>query len=173
MPRFESTSASQADVPAPRSRIWAVVASPDRLAQLTPLIQRITAAGDLWCWQLKSVSAMGMQVAPSFTEHMAFEDERRITFEHRPPAGRSERAGAKGVYTLADMPDGGTHLSVEITVHVELPLPAISRRAVERAMGSMMARTGEKFAENLFAYVGIAGGPAAARTAATKGAGAE
>jgi carbon monoxide dehydrogenase subunit G len=166
MARFESTSVSEADVPAPREKIWAVVTSPDCLAQLTPLIKRITADGDRWCWQLKSISALGMHVEPSFTEYMSFEEGRRITFEHRPPPGNTERAGAKGTYTLADRLDGGTHLAVDITLHVELPLPAVSRRLVERVMESMMARTGDRFAGNLYARLGIVGGSVPTRVRA-------
>ncbi len=157
--RFESTNVSEADVPAPREKIWAVVTSPERLAQLTPVIEHIAANGDLWCWQLKNISALGARVAPSFTEYMSFEEGRRLAYEHRPQPGKTERAGAKGTYTLADLPDGGTHLSVDLTLHVEMPLPAVSRRAVERVMLTMMARTGEKFAENLYAYLGVAGRP--------------
>ncbi len=166
MATFESTNVSEADVPAPREKIWAVVTSPELLARLTPLIKRITASGDLWCWQLKNISALGARVAPSFTEHMSFEDGHRLTYEHRPPSGNSERAGAKGTYTLADLPDGGTHLSVDLTLHVELPLPAVSRRAVEQVMATMMTRTGERFADNLYAYLGVAGGPALRRVRA-------
>ncbi len=150
---------SEADVPAPREKIWAVVTSPERLAELTPLIERITADGDLWTWQLRSISALGARVSPYFTEQMSLDDGHRLTYEHRPPAGRSERAGATGTYTLADLPDGGTHLSVDLTLHVDLPLPAISRPAVERVMSTMMARTGQRFAENLYAYLGVAGTP--------------
>jgi carbon monoxide dehydrogenase subunit G len=159
MATFESTNVSEADVPAPREKIWAVVTSPERLAQLTPVIARITADGDLWCWQLKSISALGARVAPSFTEHMSFEDGCRLTYEHRPPPGKAERAGARGTYTLADLPDGGTHLAVDLTLCVEMPLPAISRPAVERVMSTMMARTGEKFAENLYSHLGVVGSP--------------
>ncbi|MGH9058426.1 MAG: SRPBCC family protein, partial [Acidimicrobiales bacterium] len=130
MATFQATNVSEADVPAPREKIWAVVTSPERLAQLTPLIRRITADGDLWCWQLRTISVLGTQVAPSFSEHMSFDDGHTLTFEHRPPRGKTERAGAEGTYTLADLPDGGTHLSVDLTLQVELPLPAISRRAV-------------------------------------------
>jgi carbon monoxide dehydrogenase subunit G len=157
MARFEATNVSEADVPAPREQIWAVVTSPDRLAELTPLIERITADGDLWCWQLRTISALGARVAPSFTERMSFEEGRRLTYRHHPPGGTNERAGARGTYTLADLPDGGTHLSVDLTLHVELPLPAISRRAVQRVMSLMMARTGQTFAETLYAYLGVAG----------------
>jgi carbon monoxide dehydrogenase subunit G len=160
MAKFQSTNVSEADVPAPREKIWEVVTSPERLAQLTPVIDRITANGDLWCWQLKNLDLLGVRVAPSFSERMLFEEERRLTYEHRPPPGKTERAGATGTYTLDDLPDGGTHLSVDLTLHVELPLPAASRRAVERIMSTMMARTGEKFADNLYAYLGVANRPA-------------
>ncbi len=167
MATFESTNVSEADVPAPREKIWEVVTSPDRLAQLTPLIERITANGDLWCWQLKSISTLGARVAPSFTEHMSFEEGRRLTYEHRPQPGKTERAGAKGTYTLADLPDGGTHLSVHLTLYVDLPLPAVSRRTVEQVMSRMMARTGERFAENLYTYLGLPGRPAPKQVRAT------
>lgn len=155
MARFEARNVSEADVAASRDEIWALVTSPESLAQLTPLIEHINAEGDQWCWQLKSISALGVHVKPSFTEHMSFEEERRITFEHRPPPGKPERAGAAGVYALDDGPEGGTHLAVDITLHVELPLPAVSRRAVERVMVSTMARTGERFAANLYARLGV------------------
>jgi carbon monoxide dehydrogenase subunit G len=155
MARFESRNVSTASVAAPRADIWAIVTSPDALAELTPLIDRISADGDRWCWQLKRISALGVHVEPSFTELMTFDDGQRMTFEHQPPPGKSEVAGAHGVYELADRTDGGTDLSVDITIHVELPLPSISRRAVQRVMASMMARTGDKFAENLYARLGI------------------
>ncbi len=162
MARFEATNVSEADVPAPRDKIWAVISSPERLAALTPLIEGITATGDTWCWQLRSISALGVRVAPSFTEQMSMEEGHRLSFEHRPPRGATEWAGAKGTYVLVDLPDGGTHLSVDLTLYVELPLPALSRRAVQRVMSTMMIRTGEKFADNLYADLGIAGRPAPA-----------
>jgi carbon monoxide dehydrogenase subunit G len=168
MARFEARNVSRADVAASRDAIWVLVTSPDSLAQLTPLIEHITAEGDQWCWQLKSMSALGVCVRPSFTEHMSFEEGRRITFEHRPPPGKPERAGAAGVYALDDGPDGRTHLTVDITLHVELPLPAVSRRAVERVMASMMARTGERFADNLYARLGIVAPRVSTRTRASR-----
>jgi len=159
MARFESRNISGADVPAPREAIWEAVTSPACLTELTPLIERIDSLGDLWTWQLKSVSALGVHAEPSFTEQMTFDEGRTMTFQHRPPAGKAERAGAVGTYTLADVPDGVTHLEVDLTLHVELPLPSLSRRAVERVMATMMARTGEQFAANLYAHLGIAKAP--------------
>src|SRR5690242_17715745 len=100
MAGFESKNVSRADVAATREQIWALVSSPASLAQLTPLIKGITADGNHWCWQLMSISVLGVHVEPSFTEYMSFEEGRRIAFEHRPPPGKVERAGAKGVYLL-------------------------------------------------------------------------
>ncbi len=160
---FVHRNLSTADVPAPREEIWAAVSDPAALAQLTPLVSGITPDGDVWCWQLRAVSILGARVEPSFTEHMSFEDGHKITFEHRPPPGRSERGGADGVYLLEDGPGGGTHLTIDITLHVELPLPSLAHRAVERVMASMMARTGDRFAANLYARLGL---PADQATAA-------
>ena len=53
--------------------LWAVLSSPSRLAELTPLVSAITADGDRWCWQLRSISALGVTVAPSFVEQMGFD----------------------------------------------------------------------------------------------------
>ena len=167
MARFESRNVSEADVAAPREQIWAAVSSPACLARLTPLINAIAADGDLWCWSLKSISALGMNVTLSFTELMSFEQGRQIRFEHRPADETVELGGAEGTYTLADRAEGGTHLSIDITLHVDLPLPAISRRAVERVMASTMARTGKMFAANLDAHLGI--GPTTVAMAAGAG----
>lgn len=156
MTTFTASNRSQANVPAPRTAIWALVTSPDALAELTPLIDHISPHGEHWCWSLKEVAALGVRVAPSFTERMSFIEGTQITFTHDPPAGSTERAGATGIYTLEDDGTGGTNLVVDLTVHVDLPLPKLSRRAVEAVMTKTMTRTGEKFASNLYARLGIA-----------------
>lgn len=142
-------------MPADPAAIWKVLSSPDRLAQLTPLIKAITAKGPIWCWQLNGISALGVTVAPSFTERMTFTEGERIEFRHDPPTGADERAGAEGVYRLSDGGEGLTHLAVDITIEVELPLPAVSRRAVQRVMATSMERTGDRFAQNLYRHLGI------------------
>ena len=153
--RFEARNISNADVPAGRSDIWQLLRSPESLAEMTPLLAGISVSGDHWCWKLSGISALGVEIAPSFTEHMDFEPEEEIRFSHDPPAGAPERAGANGVYTLADNDDGSTHLSIDITLHVELPLPRVSRNAVERVMSSTMVRTGDVFANRLYARLDI------------------
>lgn len=151
---FSSRNVSRADVPAARSRIWDVLTSPLLLAQMTPLLDHIEVDGDHWCWKLSGVRALGVEVAPSFTEHMTFEPESRITFRHDPPGG-AERAGADGVYLLEDNDDGSTHLCIDITLSVDLPLPRASRRAVQRVMSSMMHRTGDVFGNRLYRHLGV------------------
>ncbi len=154
VPCFEARNISVADVPASRSAIWEVLRSPDLLAEMTPLIDSISVDGDHWCWKLGGISALGVEVAPAFTEKMTFTPEREIRFEHD-PVGGPERAGAAGVYTLSDNDDGSTHLEIDITLHVELPLPKLSRRAVQRIMQASMERTGDAFARRLYAHLGV------------------
>lgn len=155
MATFSSHNRSTAEVPASRQQIWAVLRDPDALAELTPLVERITVDGDRWTWQLHGVSALGVQVSPAFTERMIFTEGERIEFHHDPPAGADERAGAEGTYVLADAGEGRTHLAIDITIEVDLPLPRLSAKAVERVMATTMARTGDRFARNLYRRLGI------------------
>lgn len=154
MTRFEASDESTMVVAAPRRDIWAVLTDPTVLAELTPLLRRIDADGDRWRWHMAGISALGAEVAPSFTEEMRFTDGERIAFRHAPPAGSRERSGADGVYVLADA-EGGTQLAVDITIHVDLPLPSMSRAAVQRVMSQTMRRTGERFHDNLLAHLGV------------------
>lgn len=155
MATFTNRNRSVADVPAARSAIWAVLTDPDRLAGLTPLVKAITVDGDRWCWKMSGISALGVEVAPSFTERMTFEPQERIEFRHEPPPGATERAGADGTYTLQALGDDATRLAIDITISVELPLPRAARRAVERVMATTMDRTGAQFAENLYRELGL------------------
>lgn len=155
MTRFEATNRSREVVAAERERIWQVLTDPQLLAELAPLVADISAQGDRWCWQLAGISAMGVSVAPSFTERMDFTPQERIEFTHAPPPdGPPERAGADGVYELADA-EGGTLLSIELTIHVDLPLPRMARGGVERVMAASMERTGDAFARNLLDHLGV------------------
>lgn len=152
---FQTRNVSSGDMPVARSAVWEVLTDPRCLTEMTPLLAGISVDGDRWCWQLSGIKALGVEVAPSFTEHMVFEEPARITFRHTPPAGQVERAGADGVYQLTEAGPDRTHLSIDITLHVDLPLPAMSRRAVERVMASSMARTGDVFAERLYRRLGV------------------
>lgn len=153
--RFEARNVSTAEVPAPLDDIWDILRSPDTLAELTPLLDGITVSGAHWCWQLGGFSALGVDIAPSFTERMEFEEHESIRFTHDPPSGANERAGADGDYTLTALGADRTRLDIDITLHVELPLPRASRRAVERIMSSTMVRTGNVFADRLYQRLGV------------------
>ena len=155
MATFSSRNQSTAVVPAKREAIWAVLSDPTALAGLTPLVKKITADGDLWCWQLGGISALGVSVSPSFTERMTFTEPERIDFEPDPPFGPDQRAGAEGTYELSDAPDGATKLAIDITIRAELPLPRVARRPVEKVMASTMAKTGDRFARNLYKKLGL------------------
>lgn len=155
MTRFQNRNRSEADLPVERQRIWEVLTDPGCLASLTPLIRDITADGDTWCWQLSGISALGVSVAPSFTERMVFTPVERIEYHHEPPAGTTEKAGAEGVYTLSELDGDRTRLFIDLTMWVDLPLPKLSRRAVERVMAESMQRAGDRFAENLYRHLDI------------------
>lgn len=150
MTAFSSRNQSTANVPASQEAIWAVLSDPDALARLTPLVRGITAEGDLWCWQLSGISALGISVEPAFTERMTFTDGSCIRFRPDPPFGDQQRAGATGRYELSERDGGVTHLAIDITIDVDLPLPKLSAKAVERVMATAMARTGDRFARNLY-----------------------
>lgn len=155
MTRFSVRNRSVADIPARRIQIWDLISSPERLARLTPLVRTIRADGEQWCWQLTTISAFGVRVAPSFVELMRFDDQRTISFS--PAAGGDGRAGAEGDYRLSDNADGTTRLAIDLTMSVELPLPGFLRGGVERLMASMMRKTGARFAQNVYRELGIDG----------------
>lgn len=154
MTTFTANNTSTAVVRAPRGEIWAILTDPDKLAELTPLVRSIDADGDTWVWSLAGIKGLGMEVAPTFTEQMDFTPEERIDYAHTPPQGSNEWAGADGWYRLEDHPTGTT-VSISITLHVDLPLPRLSTRAVEGVMNQAMVRTGDAFARNLDRELGV------------------
>jgi carbon monoxide dehydrogenase subunit G len=167
MTTFSSQNTSVAEVPASREAIWSVLRDAQALADVTPLVRAIDVDGDRWTWHLRGISALGLSVTPSFTELMTFDEPREIRFAHRPPDGRAERAGANGVYTLTELDRHRTRVAIDITLCVELPLPRLSRRAVEAVMATTMQRTGDRFSANLYRRLHI--DPQGLATSATAG----
>ena len=150
---FEANVASTADISAQRADVWQALTDPVLLPKLTPLLSSIDVDGDKWRWHMMKIAALGVSVVPVFTETMAFQDQSRIDYDHTPPPGKRERAGALGVYELGDV-DGGTRLDISLTLRVDLPLPKASAPAVQRIMRRTMERTGAKFAQNLLTHLG-------------------
>lgn len=161
MTRFGTRVESDDLVGAPREDIFGVLQDPSLLAQLTPLVSDISVVdNDHWRWQLIGISALGTRFHPCFTVEMRFREFDRIDFTHDPLDGE-EPAGAEGVYELEAVapddafPDGATRVAIVLDVHVDLPLPSMSRRAVESVMKRTMNRTGDRFAGNLRRHLGI------------------
>jgi len=141
-------------VPADRARIWAALTDPQLLPQLTPLLVRIEADGDLWRWHMMRISALGVGVNPVFTEQMRFQPMDRIDYRHAPPPGSQEYAGVEGSYQLTEVP-AGTRLYAEMTMCIELPLPRAAAPAVQAVMRTTMARTRDRFSANLLRHLGL------------------
>ena len=151
---FSARNISASTVPVTADRIWAQISDPVSLTALTPLVRSIVVQGELWRWQLSGIEALGISVAPEFTERMELIEPRLIRFSHQPSVDEHERAGADGTYELTPQGDG-TRLKVDIALKVELPLPRLSAGAVERVMKASMQRTGKRFAFNLYHRLGL------------------
>ena len=122
---------------------------------MTPLVDSIEPSGSHWLWTLQGVGALGLNLDAAFTERMEFDDERQIRFSHDPPNDKREMAGLEGVYDLAPAGEQATSLKVDLTLSVELPLPGLSKRAVESMLELMMRTTGQMFAANLYERLGL------------------
>ena len=142
-------------VPVRSDEIWQLITDPGALADLTPLVRSIEATGSQWEWALNGIEALGLEVEAVFTERMEFIDQRQIIFTHDPPTGSRERAGVEGVYDLTSNGREATDLQVDLTLLVDLPLPGLSRHAVERILLSTMRATGQHFASNLYKRLGL------------------
>ena len=141
---------------ATRGQVWAVLNDPDLVARLTPLVRSITDDGeDHWRWQLGGIDVLGSSLSPSFTVAMDFDPQQRIDITPAPPPGRPERAAVTGWYVLAEPPRGrrGVHLSTSLEIAVDLPLPRLSRFAVEASMQRVVDGMGAVFAKNLLAHL--------------------
>ena len=153
MRSFSATTESEAVVAAPAADIWAVLTDPVLLPELTPLLTRIDADGDIWTWHMMQIKALGVGISPKFTERMLFDDGHRIDYSHAPAEGVHERTGAHGWYQLDEV-EQGTQLSISLTLSVELPLPRTAGPAVRRVMKTTITRTGERFSSNLLKHLG-------------------
>jgi len=151
MTRFSARDQSTEVVQADQSALWKALTDPDLLPRLTPYLHSIDADGNCWRWNMARIPVLGVSVAPSFTERMTFDEPRRIEFTHDPEQGQ-EKAGVEGTYELEEV-EGGTRLSIDIDICVDLPLPGMARGAVERAMGGVIAAMGRRFAANLLRHL--------------------
>ena len=146
MTQFSAAKVSTATVPWPRTPVWDVLADAGQVARLTPMVRSIQDQGQTWLWKLAPIEVMGHSIGLSFTERMEFTPRERIQFTHEPSA--TERAGVGGTYALDDN-GRGTRLTIDLSVHVELPFPRLARPAVHASMQAVLAAMGAGFAHNL------------------------
>lgn len=152
---FSARTISATTVPVASDQIWAILTDPTALADLTPLVRSIEASGSEWLWTLNGIEALGVKLEAAFTESMQFTEGRQIVFAHDPPPGTKERAAVDGIYDLAPVDSESTDLKVDLTLSVELPLPRLSRHAVDRVISTTMRATGQQFASNLYERLGL------------------
>lgn len=152
---FSARTISASTVPVSSDQIWDVLTDPTTLAELTPLVRSIEASGSQWLWTLKGIEALGTKIEAAFTETMTFTDQRQIIFAHDPPPGKREHAAVDGTYNLTDAGPDATDLEIDLKLSVDLPLPRLSRFAVEKVIQSTMRLTGEHFATNLYERLGL------------------
>ena len=152
---FSARTISQSTLPVASTQIWEILTNPATLAELTPLVPSIEASGSEWLWTLNGIEALGIKLEATFTENMQFTEERQIVFTHNPPRGTKERAAVDGIYDVTLLGPKSTDLKVDLTLSVELPLPRLSRHAVEPIILTTMRTTGQHFATNLYERLGL------------------
>jgi len=152
---FSARNISMSTVPVDSDEIWRILTDPATLAALTPLVRSIEATGSKWQWTLNGIEGLGLSVEAVFTERMEFTEQQQIVFSHDPPEGERERAAVEGVYDLTPAGETTTHLKVDLELLVDLPLPRLSRHAVEPVILSTMRLTGQRFASNLYGHLGL------------------
>jgi carbon monoxide dehydrogenase subunit G len=151
MTEFTVRNRSSAAVDAPREDIWAALTDPGLLPRLTPYLREIEVDGDRWRWHLSRIPVLGIAVAPSFTEVMAFDHRSSIAFEHD-PAREDERAAVSGRYRLQEA-SSGTDLAIDLAISVDLPFPSLARPVVHTAMRSVVGAMGRRFSTNLVRHL--------------------
>lgn len=149
MTRFSAEVEDVGLVEAPRELVWAVLTDPDRLARMVSQVERIEVLDGHWRWHMRGFAALGVDVRPTFTVRMHLEQEELLRFTHDELPGERDIMGVDGEYRLRDASGGGTCVQITSVVHVELPLPRMVAKGVEKVMLLEMWRTGRGFAESL------------------------
>ncbi len=153
MTRFSASNQSAATLKSPRETIWKALTDPSLLPELTPYLHRIDVDGDRWTWNVTKVPILGKNIGSTFTEVMSFDEPTRIRFTHDKEKP-DEQTEVQGEYHLEDRSDGGTRVSIDIEVAVDLPFPKAMRRPVEGAIRTVMGGMGRVFARNLLKHLG-------------------
>lgn len=151
MTRFKARNESEAILKATPEQVWSILTDPGLLVRFTPNLRHIDVNGDRWTWHLMRIPVLSAAIEPSFTEVMTFEKPTRISFAHD-QTQTGERAGVDGDYRLEPI-TGGTHVSIDLSIWIDLPLPRLARPAVERVMHGVVAGMGYRFSQNFRKHV--------------------
>lgn len=154
MPPFAVSRVSTADVDASMDDVFSILEQPAKVAELTPYLDSIVDQGDgTWVWRMGGIKAPIGLLHPEFTERMTIERPTLLEFRHEPPAGRSEMAGADGIYRLMPRADGlpGCTLHIDLKVTTYLPLPPLSKPLVKSTMNMVIDQMGKGFSRNIIA----------------------
>ncbi len=152
MTRFSAQNQSSAVLKSSRKQVWDALTDPVLLPELTPYLHRIDVDGERWTWHVAKVPLLGRSIGTCFTEMMTFEEPHYIGYKHD-PARTEEQSAVEGDYHLEEVP-GGTRVSIDLGVSVELPFARVMRPAVEGGMRAVMALMGRRFAHNLLRHLG-------------------
>ncbi len=155
MATFRARDRSSAVLRSGRSEVWAALTDADLIARITPYVTSIDVDGDRWTWRMVTLPVLSLSVAPHFTEVMELHPEERIDFSHDPTRSE-EMTAVEGSYLLADHPDGGTEVTIDLEIATRLPLPGLTRPAVERVMAGVVKHMGTVFSRNLLEHLGEA-----------------
>lgn len=151
MNRFAQGIVSTDRINVQPERVHEIMADPDLLAKLTPLVQKITTDGDRWRWQLVGINALGLSIAPAFLSVMDIGEE-CITF--RPDPHASEMATASGELSVTADGPAHTSLAIDLVATIDLPVPKMMGAAVRRVMFETMKVGGARFADHLLRHLG-------------------
>ena len=152
MNRFRARNTSEATLRSSPEQVWDVLTDPVLLPRLTPYLKSIDVEGERWIWHLTRIPVMSATIMPTFTEVMTFEKPTKIVFAHDPEK-TAERTAVEGTYLLT--PHGsGTHVAIDLEIWCDLPLPRISRIAVETVMHGVVSAMGKRFAHNMLRHLG-------------------
>ncbi len=157
MNRFRARNTSTATLRSEPKRVWDVLTDPELLPVLTPYLKRIevdsTPDGpERWTWHLTHIPVMSATVTPVFTEVMTFDEPTHIGFTHD-PTKTQERTGVEGTYELTPV-GTGTRVAIDLRIWCDLPLPRLSRPAVETVMHGVVSLMGKRFAANMLRHLG-------------------
>ena len=141
MTRFKTSRISEALVEGTVEQVWEMLTDPEVIARHTPFVRSISVQDDVWVWKLNGIPYPAGQLSPPMRQLMQFTPRTRIDFV---PESPYSEAGAAGRYDVEDR-GSHTHLRIEVTVSVDLPLPTLVRGTVETAMAATLTLMGDRF----------------------------